>query len=61
MQENINNKYFILADIFLIVLEQMAQDEGKRTYIKKIRTLMDVPECAALHLILRGHDGCRDG
>ena len=46
MQENNNNKFFTLADIFLIVLEQMAQDEGKRTYIRKIRTLIDVPECA---------------
>ena len=46
MQENNNNKYFTLADIFLNVLEQMAQDEGKRTYIRKIRTLIDVPECA---------------
>ena len=46
MQENNNNKYFTLADIFLIVLEQMAQDEEKRAYIRKTRTLMDMPECA---------------
>lgn len=35
-----------LADIFLMVLEQMAQDEEKKAYIRKVRTLMDVPECA---------------
>lgn len=35
-----------LADIFLIVLEQMAQDEEKKAYIRRVRTLMDVPECA---------------
>ena len=46
MQENNNNKYFTLGDIFLIVLEQMAQDEEKRAYIRKTRTLMDMPECA---------------
>lgn len=46
MQENNNNKYFTLGDIFLIVLEQMAQDEEKRAYIRKTRTLVDMPECA---------------
>lgn len=41
-----NNRSLTLADIFLMVLEQMAQDEGKKAYIRKVRTLMNVPECA---------------
>lgn len=45
-RDNNNNHPLTLADIFLIVLEQMAQDEGKKAYIRKVRTLMDVPECA---------------
>lgn len=43
---NSNIRPLTLADIFLMVLEQMAQDEEKKAYIKKVRTLMDVPECA---------------
>ena len=47
MQEsNMNPRPLTLADIFLMVLEQMVQDEEKKTYIRKVRTLMDVPECA---------------
>lgn len=47
MQEsNTNTRPLTLADIFLVVLEQMAQDEEKKAYIRKVRTLMDVPECA---------------
>lgn len=41
-----NNCPLTLADIFLIVLEQMAQDDDKKAYIRKVHTLMDVPECA---------------
>ena len=43
---NSNIRPLTLADIFLMVLEQMAQDEEKKAYVKKVRTLMDVPECA---------------
>lgn len=43
---NSDTRPFTLADICLMVLEQMAQDEEKKAYIKKVRTLMDVPECA---------------
>jgi len=41
-----NNRPHTLADIFLMILEQMAQDEEKKSYIRKVKTLMDVPECA---------------
>ena len=41
-----NNRPLTLADIFLMILEQMAQDEEKKSYIRKVKTLMDVPECA---------------
>ena len=40
---NSDTRPLTLADIFLMVLEQMAQDEEKKAYIKKVRTLMDVP------------------
>jgi predicted adenine nucleotide alpha hydrolase (AANH) superfamily ATPase len=35
-----------LADIFLEVLEQKYNDESQKSYIRKVKTLMDVPECA---------------
>ena len=35
-----------LSDIFLIVLEQMSKDERQKAHIRKVRTLMDVPECS---------------
>lgn len=35
-----------LGDIFLKILEQMSQDEEKKNFIKKVSTLMDVPEYA---------------
>ena len=46
MTESNNVRALTLADIFLMVLEQMAQEEEKKAYIRKVRTLMDVPECA---------------
>ena len=47
MQESDTNpRPLTLADIFLMALDQMAQDEEKKAYIRKVRTLMDVPECA---------------
>lgn len=46
MTDSNNPRPLTLADIFLMVLEQMALDEEKKTYIRKVRTLMDVPECA---------------
>ena len=41
-----NNRPFNLADIFLEVLEQKSNDESQKSYIRKVKTLMDVPECA---------------
>lgn len=41
-----NNRPFNLADIFLEVLEQKSNDENQKSYIRKVKTLMDVPECA---------------
>lgn len=46
MTQIANNRPLTLADIFLMILEQMAQDEEKKSYIRKVKTLMDVPECA---------------
>ena len=46
MTDSNNVRPLTLTDIFLMVLEQMAQDEEKKAYIRKVRTLMDVPECA---------------
>ncbi len=43
---NTNTRSLTLADIFLMMLEKMAQDEEKKAYIRKVRMLMDVPECA---------------
>jgi hypothetical protein len=43
---NSDTRPLTLANIFLMVLEQMVQDEKKKSYIRKVRTLMDVPECA---------------
>ena len=37
-----------LADIFLIILEQKYEQEEQKEYVRKVRTLMDVPECAEL-------------
>ena len=46
--ETINNdsRPLTLADIFLEVLEQKSNDESQKAYIRKVKTLMDVPECA---------------
>ena len=48
MNSNYNNTYnpLTLADIFLDVLEQMSKDEKHKAYVRKVRTLMDVPECS---------------
>lgn len=46
MTDSNNVRPLTLTDIFLMALEQMAQDEEKKAYIRKVRTLMDVPECA---------------
>lgn len=43
---NNNNRPLTLADIFLEVLEQKSNDESQKTYIRKVKTLMDIPECA---------------
>ena len=42
-----NNSYrpHTLADIFLEVLEQKAKDEEFKAYVRKVKILMDVPEC----------------
>lgn len=42
-----------LADIFLIVMEQMSKNERQKAHIRKVRTLMDVPEFAEyFHFLL---------
>ena len=46
--QNRNNRSLTLADILLIVLEQKSKNEEQKTYVKKVRTLMDVPEYAEL-------------
>ena len=40
-----NNRPLTLADIFLQALEQKSNDESQKSYIRKVKTLMDVPEC----------------
>lgn len=44
--ENTDSRPFTLVDIFLEVLEQKYNDESQKSYIRKVKTLMDVPECA---------------
>lgn len=41
-----NNRPLTLADIFLDVLEQMSNDEKFKAYVRKVKTLMVIPECA---------------
>jgi len=43
---NNDTRPLTLADIFLEVLEQRSNDESQKAYIRKVKTLMDVPECA---------------
>lgn len=43
---NNDTRPLTLADIFLEVLEQRSNDESQKAYIRKVNTLMDVPECA---------------
>lgn len=45
MQSNVTRP-LTLADIFLDVLEQMSNDEKFKAYVRKVKTLMDIPECA---------------
>ena len=40
------NRPLTLADIFLDVLEQMSNDEKFKAYVRKVKTLMAIPECA---------------
>ena len=42
----VNSRPLTLADIFLEVLEQKSKDERQKAYVRKVKTLMDVPECA---------------
>lgn len=44
--DNNRNRPTTLADIFLDVLEQMSKDEKFKVYVRKVKILMDVPECA---------------
>jgi len=44
--DNFDTRPLTLADIFLEVLEQRSNDESQKAYIRKVKTLMDVPECA---------------
>ncbi len=41
-----DNRSITLGDIFLDVLEQKSMDEKFKAYVRKVKTLMDVPECA---------------
>lgn len=43
---NTESEALTLVDIFLEVLEQKSNDESQKAYIRKVKTLMDVPECA---------------
>lgn len=45
MQNN-NTRPLTLADIFLDVLEQISNDEKFKAYVRKVKTLMNMPECA---------------
>lgn len=40
------NRPLTMADIFLDVLEQMSNDEKFKAYVRKVKTLMDIPDCA---------------
>ena len=46
--QNRDERLRTLADIFLIILEQKYEQEEQKEYVRKVRTLMDVPECAEL-------------
>ena len=41
-----NTRPLTLADIFLEVLEQWFSDDSQKAYVRKVKTLMNVPECA---------------
>ena len=45
-ESNTNTRPLTLADIFLEVLEQKSNDDRLKAYVRKVKTLMDVPECA---------------
>ena len=38
------NRPLTMADIFLDVLEQMSNDEKFKAYVRKVKTLMDIPD-----------------
>lgn len=44
--DNSDTRPLTLADIFLDVLEQITNDEKFKTYVRKVKTLMNMPECA---------------
>ena len=46
MEDNCSTRPLALGDIFLDVLEQMSNDESQKAYVRKVKILMDVPECA---------------
>jgi len=41
-----NTRPLTLADIFWEVLEQKSNDESQKAYIRKVKLLTDMPECA---------------
>lgn len=43
---NDDSRSLTLADIFLEVLEQKSNDEKFKAFVRKVKTLMDIPECA---------------
>lgn len=42
----VNSRPLTLADIFLEVLEQKSNDNRQKAYVRKVKTLMNVPECS---------------
>lgn len=46
MHNKSNCQALTLADIFFITLEKMSKDDKFKSFVRKVKTLMDVPECA---------------
>lgn len=46
MYNKSNCQVLTLADIFFMTLEKMSKDDKFKSFVRKVKTLMDVPECA---------------
>ena len=46
MYNKSNCQALTLADIFFMTLEKMSKDDKFKSFVRKVKTLMDVPECA---------------